>query len=92
MSPAIVAVRGDVEPPSAVCLQATQASPDDVLRPPRRCGIGHLQRPFDFSKARPNPYLRFAARAKGRFFEVTDEEDAKRNAPGPRSKRAARKA
>ena len=51
-----------------------------------------LQRPFDFSKARPNPYLRFAARAKGRFFEVTDEEDAKRNAPVPRSKRAARKA
>jgi hypothetical protein len=51
-----------------------------------------LQRPFDFSKARPNPYLRFAARAKGRFFEVTDEEDAKRNTPVPRSKRAARKA
>jgi hypothetical protein len=50
-----------------------------------------LHRPFDFSKARPNPYLRFAARAKGRFHEVSDEEDAKRNAPAPRSKRIARK-
>ena len=50
-----------------------------------------LQRPFDFSKARPNPYLRFAARAKGRFLEVTDEEDAKRGAPLPRSKRTATK-
>ncbi len=50
-----------------------------------------LQRPFDFLRARPNPYVRFAARAKGRFYEVTDEEDAKRDTPPQRSKRAARK-
>ena len=50
-----------------------------------------LQRPFDFSKARPNPYLRFAARAKGRFYEVSDEEDALRTAAAAQRKRVAKK-
>lgn len=50
-----------------------------------------LHRPFDFSKARPNPYLRFAARAKGQFYEVTDEEDARRTAAADRAKRTSKK-
>ncbi|MEX0625548.1 MAG: hypothetical protein WD402_03290 [Chloroflexota bacterium] len=50
-----------------------------------------LQKPFDFSRARPNPYVRFAARAKGHFREVTDEEDARRTAAPLRPKRVAKK-
>ena len=50
-----------------------------------------LQRPFDFSQARPNPYVRFAKRAKGHFYEVSDEEDAQRTAAADRPKRVAKK-
>jgi len=50
-----------------------------------------LLKPFDFSRARPNPYVRFAARARGHFHEVTDEEDAIRTAAEPRPKRVAKK-
>ena len=35
---------------------------------------------FDFSNAVRGTYVEWAKRAKGHFYEVTDEEDAKRSA------------
>jgi len=40
-----------------------------------------LEKPFDFSNARPNPYVDRAKRARGRFREVADEQDAARQTP-----------
>jgi hypothetical protein len=40
-----------------------------------------LEQPFDFSNARPNPYVDRAKRARRRFHEVTDEQDAARQTP-----------
>ena len=50
---------------------------------------------FDFSKAVRSPYAEWAKRAKGKFREVTDEEDARRTPaerePGPLLKKALRR-
>ena len=48
-----------------------------------------LEKPFDFSNARPNPYVDRAKRARGRFHKVTDEHDAARETP--RRRRASTK-
>ncbi len=41
---------------------------------------------FDFSNAVRGTYAEWAKRAKGHFYEVTDEEDAKRSAAERRPK------
>ncbi len=40
-----------------------------------------FEKPFDFSRAGPNPSLERARRASGRFVEVSDAEDRARSRP-----------
>lgn len=46
---------------------------------------------FDFSRAVRGTHAEWAKRAKGHFYEVSDEEDALRTAAAAQRKRVAKK-
>lgn len=46
---------------------------------------------FDFSRAVRGTHAEWAKRAKGHFYEVTDEEDARRYEPAAQPKRGTKR-
>lgn len=65
--------------------QSSSAADDDE-------GISLAEIPeFDFSRAVRVDYTEWYKRAKSHFYEVTDEEDARRSEPADRPKRGTKR-